>query len=143
MPDRIHINARLTIAAREVRITATRASGPGGQNVNRVATRITLRFNVDRSPSLDDAQKALIHDKLAGHIAKSGDLVLHEERSRTQGANRKLAIEKFSALIAGALKKPRKRVPTVAGPGVREKRLREKKLGGEKKRRRRRVEPGE
>lgn len=143
MPAKIIINTSLSITAREIRITATRASGPGGQNVNKLATRITLRFNVDGSPSLTDSQRSLIREKLAGQIAKNGDLVLHEERSRTQGANRKLAMEKFRLLIAGALRKPRKRIPTAAGAGEREKRLREKKREGAKKLQRRKVDPVE
>jgi ribosome-associated protein len=143
MPAKIIINDTISITSREIRFDATRASGPGGQNVNKVATRITLRFNVEGSPSLTDAQKSLIRKKLAGQIAKNGDLVLHEERSRTQGANRKLALEKFRLLIAGAVKKPRRRIPTSAGAGEREKRLREKKHDGEKKRQRRKVEPVE
>ncbi len=143
MNDRILINSRLSLDAREVRITATRSSGPGGQNVNRVATRVTLRFNVERSSALTEEQKALIRERLAGRVAKSGDLVLHEERGRTQGTNRKLALEKFREIIAGALKKRKKRVATSAGPGEKEKRLRKKKFDGEKKRMRRHVEPGE
>jgi ribosome-associated protein len=143
MPAKIIINDTTAISAREIRITATRSSGSGGQNVNKVATRITLRFNVDASPSLTDSQKSLIRKKLAGQIAKNGDLVLHEERSRTQGANRKLAMDKFRQLIAGAVRKPRRRIPTTAGAGEREKRLREKKREGAKKQQRRKVEPGE
>jgi len=143
MAAKIRINSRVSLDPGELHYSATRASGPGGQNVNKVATRITLRFCLDGSPSLSPGEKRVIREKLGRAVSRGGDIVLHEERGRTQGANRKLVLEKFRELLAGALRRPRKRIPTSAGPMEREKRLREKKRAGDRKRERKRIEPSD
>ncbi len=143
MTQAITISNTQSIDGDEIRITATRSSGPGGQNVNKVATKITLRFNVADSPSLSPRQKELIMEKLATMITRKGELVLHEERGRTQGENRKAALRKFRDLIIGALKIPRRRIPTAVSAPARESRLQEKKRDGEKKRQRKKIEPSD
>ena len=143
MTQAITISNTQSIDSDEIRITATRSSGPGGQNVNKVATKITLRFNVTDSPSLSPRQKELIMEKLATMITRKGELVLHEERGRTQGDNRKAALQKFRDIIIRALKIPKKRIPTAISLTARENRLKEKKLDGEKKRHRKKIEPAD
>ncbi|MBN1497306.1 MAG: aminoacyl-tRNA hydrolase, partial [Spirochaetes bacterium] len=110
----IRINRSLSIPDDEITITASRSSGPGGQNVNKVATKVTLRFSVAKTPSLTDAQKGLVMERLRNSINRQGTLVIHDESGRSQAANRARVIKKFSALMARSLVVPRKRVPTRA-----------------------------
>ncbi len=129
----IVINPRLSIPLDEVTITASRSSGPGGQHVNKTSTKVTLRFDLEGTRSLTDTQKARIREALGGAVTRSGRIVIHEESHRSQSANRKRAIEKFSSLLARALTLRKKRVPTKASPAQKRKRLEEKRLQSRKK----------
>lgn len=99
----IEIDRRLSIGADELTFTASRSSGPGGQHVNKVSSRITLRFDVDQSPSLDDTQRARIRERLATRVTKDGVLLVHAQQHRSQLRNREVAIERFAALLRQAL----------------------------------------
>jgi ribosome-associated protein len=124
----IRINKSLSIPEDELIITASRSSGPGGQNVNKVATKITLRFNINKTICLSDEQKDRIRSRLKNIINKKGCIVLHEEARRSQAANRTRIIDKFSALMERALMIPKKRVPTVVSRAQKKRRLEEKKI---------------
>jgi ribosome-associated protein len=124
----IKINNSLLIPEEELIITASRSSGPGGQNVNKVATKVTLRFNIIKTTCCTDEQKNRIRNKLKNIINKEGFIVLHEETRRSQAANRVRIIEKFSAMIARALVVPKKRVPTRVSRAQKKRRLEEKKI---------------
>ena len=108
----------------------SRSSGPGGQNVNKVSTRVTLFFNVAECPALNDAQKKRILTKLRTRTDKNGQLRVISQKHRTQAANRSAAIEKLAELITKALvrKKPRKK--TKIPYASKQKRLGEKKRRG-------------
>ncbi len=95
----------------ELTFRASRSSGPGGQNVNKVNTRIELRFNVANSLLLSPEQKALLTEKLKNRISADGDLIIAAQESRSQLENKKIAIEKFYLLLqkAFAPQKARKR----------------------------------
>ncbi len=97
------INDDISIADAELTFQASRSSGPGGQNVNKVSTRITLRFDLDGSPSLDADQKALIRRRLSNRINKDGILSVSAQRERSQSANRDAATERFGELLRKAL----------------------------------------
>ncbi len=129
----VRINSRLSIPDDEITITASRSSGPGGQNVNKVSTKVTLRFNVTGSRRLTGEQKNRIREKLKNAITRDGSIVIHEESLRTQAANRKRVLEKFAALMRKALSVPKKRVPTGVSRAQKQKRLEDKKIQSKKK----------
>ncbi|MGC9356138.1 MAG: alternative ribosome rescue aminoacyl-tRNA hydrolase ArfB, partial [Mariniphaga sp.] len=96
----------------EVQFSASRSGGPGGQNVNKVNTKIELRFSVQKSAVLDENQKQLIISKLKNRINNQGELLLTSSAERTQWKNKEKATRKFFELIEKALTKPRKRKKT-------------------------------
>lgn len=117
----------IEIPDEELLFTTSRSSGPGGQNVNKVSTRVTLLFDVERSPSLSDGQRELIRTRLSGRINRQGILRVTSQRHRTQSANRDAAVARFTGLIAEALAEAPERVPTKAPAQVNERRLEEKR----------------
>jgi ribosome-associated protein len=118
---------------RECTITAVRSSGPGGQNVNKVATKAELAFHIAGSQLLAEEEKELITAKLASKINEEGYLKISDSTSRSQAANRENALEKLCTALEKALLKPKKRKPTKAPKAVKEQIIKEKKLNGEKK----------
>ena len=124
----------------EFSFSASRSSGPGGQHVNKVSTKVELRFDVMKSSLLTPEEKELIYEKLSNKINQEGELILVSQRSRTQLKNKEKVIEKFYELLAGALTPRKKRKTTKPSPEAKEKRLEEKRAQAEKKRRRTRDE---
>jgi len=120
----IHINER------ELQLEYIRASGPGGQNVNKVATAVQLRFDITNSPSLaSDTKGRLI--RLAGKRANTdGVLIIEAKRFRSQEKNREDALERFVELVRRSLIKPQKRIKTKPTRASSEKRLSAKKIKG-------------
>ncbi len=129
----IFVTTRVSIPEEEIRITSSRSSGPGGQHVNKTATKVTLRFDLEGTPSLTDSQKRRVREALGRAVSKSGFIVIHEESHRSQSANRKRVIEKFATLIARALSPRKKRIPTSVSTAQKRKRLEEKRLRSMKK----------
>ncbi len=139
----IHITRTITIDESEIQEYFVRASGPGGQNVNKVATTVQLRFDVARSCSLpEEVRKRLI--SLAGNrITEDGILIIDARRFRTQGRNREDAIDRLVELIRNAAQRPkirRKTRPTLAS---KIRRLESKRRSAESKRVRGPVHPGD
>jgi len=135
----IEINPTLTIDESEVKLDFIRASGPGGQNVNKVASSVQLRFDVRNSPSLDpDVKERLI--KLAGsRMTDEGILIIEAKRYRTQEQNRFDAIQRLITLIQKALEKPKVRRATRPSLTAKAARVGDKKKRGDIKRIRRYV----
>lgn len=117
----------LEIPDEELLFTTSRSSGPGGQNVNKVSTRVTLLFNVERSPSLSEEQRERIRRRLAGRINRDGVLRVTSQRYRTQAANREAVVARFAELITEALSQAPERVPTKVTAKATERRLEEKR----------------
>lgn len=130
---------KIPIDESELQIDYVQASGPGGQNVNKVATAAQLRFDVLESNSLpEDVKNRLI--KLAGkRMTREGVLVIEARRYRTQEANRKDALARFNALVQKALAKPKKRKQTKPTKASQEKRLKNKKRKSDIKKNRKKV----
>ena len=115
----------------------SRATGPGGQNVNKVASKVELRWNPAASRALGEADRAWLLERLAGRITSSGDIVVRASRTRDQVRNREDARERLAELVREALARPRKRVATRPGRGAVERRLAGKKRRAVLKRTRR------
>ena len=123
----------------ELHFTASRSSGPGGQNVNKVSTKVELRFHIDSSALLTDEEKILLLEKLAKKINSEGELILVSQTERSQMKNKEKVIEKFYTLLTRALTPRKKRKPTKPSLASKEERLEEKRKQAEKKERRRKL----
>ena len=128
----MRVTDTIAIDEREIDERFVRASGPGGQNVNKVSTAVELRFDVRASSLPSDVKERLL--AVAGNrLTADGVLLIDSREHRTQARNREAARQRLMDLVAQAAKKPRRRKPTKPRPGAREKRLESKKLRGQLK----------
>jgi ribosome-associated protein len=121
----------------ELSLTAIHASGPGGQNVNKVATAIQLRFDVRHSPSLPDALRERLIRLAGRRVSTEGVLIITARRHRTQEKNRRDALDRLQALLDEAASPPRPRIPTRTPGAAKRKRLEQKRTRAAVKRSRR------
>ncbi len=141
MDSELKIRPGVSIASSELLFRFSRSGGPGGQNVNKVATRVEVLFDPKGSSSLTDDQRDLIFKRLKSRIGSDGFLRLSSQESRSQWRNRELVVQKFISLIAGALKPIISRRASHPTNASQHRRLTGKKLNSRKKQERRRIEP--
>jgi ribosome-associated protein len=126
----------------EIKFSASRSSGPGGQNVNKVNTKVEARFNVVETSFLTPGEKSVVLEKLRTRINTRGELIVSSRSERSQFLNRKRAGEKIISLIATALTERKKRLASTPTLASRIRRIEEKKIHSKKKRLRERHDPG-
>ena len=136
----IRITRDIALGEEEVRFKFVRASGPGGQNVNKVSSAAQLRFDVAGSPSLDDDVKARLTRLAGARMTTRGVLVIEAGRHRTQKANRADALGRLVGLIRRAARRPKQRRPTRPTPASMARRLDAKRLRSRAKRLRGHIE---
>lgn len=137
----LEVTSELRIPRHELRFSYVRSSGPGGQNVNKVASKAVLRWPVSTSPSLPAAVRARFLSRYAARLTQDGELVLSSQRYRDQARNADDCLEKLRAMLLAVAKPPKRRRATRPTASSRAERLQSKKRHSEKKRQRRR--PGE
>jgi ribosome-associated protein len=133
------VHRGLAIPAGELRESASRAGGPGGQHVNKVSTRVTLRWNAVESAALTPTQLGRLRRRLRTRLTRSGELVVHARRHRSRARNRELARERLARLVREALASHKPRVPTRPSRAARERTLAAKRQRSSVKRSRRPV----
>jgi ribosome-associated protein len=121
---------------KETTILTSRASGPGGQHVNRTESKVELHWNLEESQVLDDAQKMLLRKRFGGRLTADGLLIMTSQATRSQLKNREIVQRRFLDLVQKMLQPPKKRIRTKPGKAAVEKRLKQKKILSEKKKRR-------
>jgi ribosome-associated protein len=125
------------IPASDLTVRHARSSGPGGQNVNKVSTKVELRFHFAGSLALDEPQKRRLARAFPSHVTSDGDFLVTSDRHRSQARNHEDALARLAEMLLSIRRAPRKRVATKPSRGAKERRLSEKRRQGERKRQRR------
>ena len=137
----IEIDKRIWIPKRELEFKFGTSSGPGGQHVNKVETKVTLLFHVQSSSVFSPQEKELLHERLSTRISKNGYLRVSSSKFRSQQGNREAVIERFCSLLRDAIKPVKQRKKSRVSKNQKLQRLNEKKKRAEQKRLRAKVQP--
>jgi ribosome-associated protein len=136
--DLLRVSDRIAVPMREIELRYVRSSGPGGQNVNKVASKAMLRFNLRGSRALPDAARDRALARLASRLTRDGALVLSSGTYRDQARNRDAVLARLQRMLADAIRAPIRRRPTAPSAASRERRLTGKRVRSERKRARQR-----
>ena len=123
----LSINSSLTIPDDELRLSFSRSSGPGGQNVNKVSSKATLRFDVRSSPSLPEDVRERFLAQFASRITTKGEVVIHSDEHRDQPLNIEACKDKLRQMLEAVARAPKRRRPTRPTKGSKTRRLKDKK----------------
>jgi ribosome-associated protein len=132
-PTSLRVNSQISIPRGEIRFSFVRSSGPGGQNVNKVASKAVMRWSPGKCAALTEEVRARLIAQNARRLNDRGELVLASQRFRDQGKNIEDCLDKLRALVAAAAVAPKKRKKTRLPKGAREARLRQKRATSERK----------
>jgi ribosome-associated protein len=135
-PD-LFVTPTLFVPGREITWSASRSGGPGGQNVNKVSTKVELRFDLANNRTLHDGVKARLRSLQAGRFDAHGKLIVTCDTTRSQSQNLELARERLADMVRAALVAPKKRRPTAPSKGAQRRRVETKRHVAAKKRSRR------
>lgn len=136
----LQVNQQISIPLREFRFQFSRSSGPGGQNVNKVNTRVQLRWNIEQSTSLPESVKQRFCEKYRRRISGEGEIIVTSQRFRDQGRNVADSLNKLKEMILAVAKAPKKRKPVKVSRRANQRRLDEKKRRSQIKEHRKRIE---
>lgn len=125
------MNEKLVVS--EIKYKAVRSGGPGGQHANKVSSKVVGSLDISGSQALSDFEKLRIRDRLEHRLTANGELILSCDASRSQHRNKAMVAERMVILLKGALKKPRRRIPTKVSKGIKIKRAESKKQHSKKK----------
>ncbi len=137
MMSNLYVNSRLTIPEDEIKMTVARSSGPGGQNVNKVNSKVTLRWAVARLASVDVSWLRRFEARYASRINREGEIVLHSERFRDQARNRGDVRQKLVSMLLDCQAAPKARKATRPSRSSQRRRLDQKRKNSQKKQSRR------
>ena len=129
----VPISADLSIPLDDIEFTAIRSQGSGGQNVNKVATAIHLRFDIGKCKALTDSVKERLHALDDGRVSSGGIVIIKAQQFRSQDRNKRAAIERLQDLIRGAMAEEKPRVPTKPSKRSRKQRVESKRRRGQLK----------
>ncbi len=143
MPDAIFVEGGVFVPGNALEMKTVRSSGPGGQNVNKVASKVELRVDISRIQGMDAAAHQRLYRLAAGKLDQAGKLVVTSQKTRDQFRNVEDARRKIHDWIVKAIKPPKKRIGTMISKTVRERRLEAKRQHSKRKADRRRIHPNQ
>jgi ribosome-associated protein len=138
MDDVIVVAPGVAVPVGEIGVAYSRSGGPGGQHVNKTETRVTLRFDLLRSPSIPDADRTRMKERLRSRLTKGGELLVSADARRDRAQNLDDAFERLGEILRRAYVKPKKRKKTKPSRGAKERRLKDKRATSGRKETRRR-----
>ena len=139
----LEITTTMAISEEELSFTYARSGGPGGQNVNKVSSKVLLRWNPATSAALPEDVRTRFLAQQRSRLTKEGDILITSQKTRDQGRNTEDCLEKLRTLILRALQPPKTRRPTKPSRGSKERRLADKKIQGQRKKERHHGKQGE